>query len=104
MTNTAAIEIEHLLASDGLLDEMAGSVFLQMFVGVCIGRHSIGDWGDLDEHDKDLSDLGLATGGNVWSAYRVPEFLGGPGRAGQYLYVTTNIGLNLTSMMFADEY
>lgn len=34
-----------------------------------IDRHVAGDWGDLDQHDKDANDQALKTGGRLFSAY-----------------------------------
>lgn len=104
MNESAAIEIGRLLSSREVIKLMDESKLFEMFVGFCLGRHSCGDWGDLDEHDRDLSDLGLATGSDVWSAYRVPVDLKESGRANHYLYVTTRLASGVTSIMFADEY
>ncbi|QDT50495.1 hypothetical protein Pan258_45730 [Symmachiella dynata] len=34
-----------------------------------LGRHANGDWGDLDDADKQENDLALESGGRIFSAY-----------------------------------
>ena len=39
----------------------------EMFCG--LARHTSGDWGDLDAHDKEVNDQALQAGGRLLSAY-----------------------------------
>lgn len=60
-----------------------------------IARHVMGDYGDLDEDDKQANVDALADGGRVLSAYQI-------GR--HKYYVITEADRNATTVMLADEY
>ena len=38
-----------------------------------LARHCRGDWGDLDEDDKQANNAALQTGARLLSAYRLPD-------------------------------
>lgn len=72
---------------------------------LCLGRHSIGDYGLLDAHDSAVNDASLHAGGRVLSMYpRDPAVpLGG---AAHTIYIITEgpPGARQTSIILGDEY
>ena len=84
------------------------------FVLECLGRHRIGDWGEVDDENRSMNDELEATGRPVISCYRVPdELLSGEDgdiyRAWNLLFVMT-AAENLrrerprTTLMWPHEY
>lgn len=43
-------------------------------VGKCLLRHIGGDWGDLDDEDKQANEDALTYGSRIFSAYLLPSF------------------------------
>ena len=60
-----------------------------------IGRHVKGDWGDLDDEDKQANQRALIDGGRLFSAYV---------KDGQKIYVITEADRSATTVLFAEEY
>lgn len=49
------------------------STFPETELRDCFARHLTGDWGDLDEHDKQANDQALANGSRIFSAYKIGD-------------------------------
>jgi hypothetical protein len=60
-----------------------------------IHRHVTGDWGDLDEADKQENELSVQKGFRILSAY---------GRGESRLWVITEADRSVTTTLRADEY
>jgi hypothetical protein len=58
-------------------------------------RHVTGDWGDLDEHDKEANDQALDDGSRIFSAYCIGE---------QELWIITEADRSVTTILRPDEY
>ena len=59
-------------------------------------RHHIGDWGDLDEQDRQENESGLRNGFRLFSAYRTT--------AGVKFYIITEHDRSVTTILLPDEY
>jgi len=59
-------------------------------------RHVCGDWGDLDEEDRQENALGLEHSFRLLSAYQTT--------AGEKLWVITEANRTLTTILLPDEY
>ena len=60
-------------------------------------RHHTGDWGNLDEHDRQLNDEALRTGeGRLFSAYT--------SSAGVRFWVITEADRSATTVLLPEEY
>lgn len=57
-----------VVATPGALDLLAGH---GVSAATLIDRHVRGDWGDLDDEDRDANDRALLHGGRLLSAYRL---------------------------------
>ena len=58
-------------------------------------RHLTGDWGDVDEFDKQQNDLAVKDGSRILSAYQTP--------AGK-LWLITESDRSATTFLLPDEY
>jgi hypothetical protein len=48
---------------------------LAAIISTILARHELGDWGDLDDADREANDLALKVGGRLISAYDVRDDL-----------------------------
>lgn len=85
-------ELGQLLATPAALNHLAlhGKTPMEL-----LRRHARGDWGDLDDSDRDLNVRALAEGSRVLSAYGV---------SGLKLYVITESDRSYTTVLLASEY
>lgn len=58
-------------------------------------RHCFGDWGDLNEEDKEANEFALREGSRIFSVYEYPE-----GK----LYIITEADRSQTTLLLPDEY
>ena len=65
-----------------------------------IRRHVTGDFGDLDEHDRQANEEAIAHGLRVFSAYTVTSDSGESTR----VYVITEAGRSATTVLRAEDY
>jgi len=61
-----------------------------------LGRHSRGDWGELEEEDKTANDQSLKSGSRLLSAYH--------GEAGARFWIITEADRSVTTILLPDEY
>lgn len=66
------------------------------FVVFCLTRHRLGEWGSLDEEDRQMNDRALTDGDRILSAYFAPN--------GEKLYVITEHDRSSTTVLMPDEY
>jgi hypothetical protein len=59
-------------------------------------RHLSGDWGDLDEHDRQVNERALAEGGRLFSRYE--------SRNGVRFYIITDPDRQHTTILLPSEY
>jgi hypothetical protein len=88
----ALFALGKIVATPGALELMKmsnidGLAFLQ--------RHVTGDWGDLNEADKQENELSVRKGFRILSAY---------GRGEERLYVITEADRSVTTILQPDEY
>lgn len=60
-------------------------------------RHQSGDWGDLDEQDKQANEMAVEQGDRILSAYKLKA-------TGQKLWVITEADRSATTILRPDEY
>lgn len=59
-------------------------------------RHLSGDWGDLDEHDKQMNEDAVRYGGRILSAYRIKD--------GTKIWIITEADRSVTTILLPSEY
>jgi len=60
-----------------------------------LSRHQCGDWGDMDQDDKDANDSALNTEARIFSAYKFGTVL---------LWVITETDRSATTILLPEEY
>ena len=63
---------------------------------LALQRHQTGDWGDVDEHDRQENELSLREGFRLLSVYR--------SAAGVKFYVITEHDRSLTTTLLPEDY
>ncbi|NLE38090.1 MAG: hypothetical protein GX621_08715 [Pirellulaceae bacterium] len=81
------------LATPGALDALAEA---EQDVGELLARHARGDWGDVDDEDKQANEAALADGARLLSTYTT--------KAGATLWVITEADRSATTILLPDEY
>jgi hypothetical protein len=61
-----------------------------------LARHQAGDWGELDEHDREANDAALLYGGRLLSAYR--------SQAGEKFWIITEADRKVTTVLLPEDY
>ena len=73
----------------------ARDTFGQAFLLSSLARHSKGDWGDLDAHDKAENDRNVQFEGRLLSAYE---------RGEETLWIVTEADRSVTTCLLPSEY
>jgi len=63
---------------------------------VAIQRHQAGDWGDLDEHDRQENEISLQRGFRLLSVYH--------GKNGTKFYLITEADQSVTTVLLPEDY
>lgn len=66
------------------------------FVSESLGRHALGDWGDLCEEDEKENEYSLGKYLRIFSAYDYSE--------GKKIWIITEADRSATTILFPDEY
>jgi hypothetical protein len=88
----ARFALGHIVATPGALRLIAHS---KVDPGKLLDRHVTGDWGDLDEADKQENELSVRKGFRILSAY---------GTGDRKLWVITEADRSVTTILRPDEY
>jgi hypothetical protein len=61
-----------------------------------LARHVSGDWGELDEHDRQENEFSVANGYRILSAYTLPT--------GTRIWIVTEADRSVTTVLLPSEY
>lgn len=64
-----------------------------------LGRHVVGDWGDICEEDRGVNEQALADGDRIFSVYKL-----GPEAPVEKVWIITEHDRSLTTVLLPDEY
>jgi len=93
ITTTTAFELGSIYITPGAIDALVESnqhaqEFLQC--------HQRGDWGEVDEHDRQENELSIREGFRILSAYRTAK--------GARLWIITEADRSSTTILLPEEY
>ncbi len=90
-----------IVASRGVYDLACENTDFAKFVQQSLNRHVKGDWGDVDDEDKQANDQALKQGTRLLSAYNDDRF---PKRGISTIWIITEADRSATTILFPDEY
>ena len=68
----------------------------ELDVLMALQRHHSGDWGDVDNHDRQMNEQGLHSGGRLVSIYKSVR--------GQKFYIITEWDRSATTVLLPEDY
>ena len=80
-----------LVATPGALDQITPRE-----LSLALFRHLCGDWGDVDEHDRNANDNSLVNGTRLLSSYRDEN--------GTKFWIITEADRSYTTILLPEEY
>jgi hypothetical protein len=80
----------------GYLVMTAGAAALEVDFIPYLVRHAAGDWGELDDFDKQQNDLAVKEGCRILSAYNTNE--------GVWIWIITEADRSATTVLLPEEY
>ena len=72
-------------------------------LSLVLGRHVLGDWGDLCDEDRGLNTHSLENGMRIFSSYKLTATTGG-GTTTETVWVITEADRSYTTLLTPDEY
>ena len=72
-------------------------------LSLVLGRHVLGDWGDLCDEDRELNTHSLANGMRIFSSYKLTAS-SGDGATTETLWVITESNRASTTILMPSEY
>ncbi len=87
--------------SRGVTDLIANNVDFAKYSLNCLRRHINGDWGEMDEEDKDDNNQALKQGLRLFSSYTDPRF---PKNGVATIWIITEADRSSTTLLFPNEY
>jgi hypothetical protein len=87
----ALFRIGRICATPNALDKLTQPDILSG-----LQRHQAGDWGDLDEHDRQENDRALQDGSRLLSAYRT--------ESGVKFWIITEADRSVTTVLLPEDY
>ena len=96
-----AFDVGQIVASRGVYNLACENADFAKFIQDSLGRHVKGDWGDVDDEDKQTNDLALKQGTRLLSAYNDDRF---PKNGVATVWIITEADRSSTTILFPDEY
>ena len=90
-----------IVASRGVYDLACQNPDFAQFVQKSLNRHVKGDWGEVDDEDKQTNDQALKQGTRLLSAYNDDRF---PKNGVATIWIITEADRSATTILFPDEY
>lgn len=100
MNNT--LETGLILATDLVKMIMAKNPQFSIFCQNCLQNHKTGNWGDLEEEDKESNDFALQNNERILSSYKFPADLKIENEV--KIWIITEYDRSVTTLLFPSEY
>jgi hypothetical protein len=97
----AAFNTGQIVATRGVYNLACENPEFAQFIQKSLNRHVKGDWGDVDEEDKQANDQALKQGTRLLSAYDDDRF---PQNGVATIWIITEADRSATTILFPDEY
>ncbi|WP_324665142.1 hypothetical protein VLL09_01345 [Dehalococcoides mccartyi] len=97
----AAFNTGQIVATRGVYDLACENPEFARFIQKSLNRHVKGDWGDVDEEDKQSNNQAMKQGTRLLSAYIDNRF---PQNGVATIWIITEADRSSTAILFPDEY
>ncbi|RAL68832.1 hypothetical protein C1G87_1598 [Dehalococcoides mccartyi] len=97
----AAFNTGQIVATRGVFDLACQNPDFAQFVQKSLNRHVKGDWGDVDDEDKQANDQALKQDTRLLSSYNDDRF---PKNGVATIWIITEADRSATTILFPDEY
>ena len=97
----AAFNTGQIVATRGVYDFACENPDFAQFIQKPLNRHVKGDWGDVDDEDKQTNDQALKQDTRLLSAYNDDRF---PQNGVATIWIITEADRSTTTILFPDEY
>jgi len=88
---TAKLRLGKIVSTPNALSQLAHDEIL-----IGIQRHQAGDWGDVNEHDRDANKRALTEGTRIWSVYHTGQNV--------KFWIITEADRSATTVLLPDDY
>lgn len=92
-TESTGFELGNIYITPGAIDALVES---NQHAQEFLQRHQRGDWGELDEHDRQENELSIREGFRILSAYRTAKAV--------RLWIITEADRSSTTILLPEEY
>ena len=99
---TPLFRLGQILATPGALDTLDRLGVDPL--SLVLGRHVIGDWGDLCDEDRELNNHSLANGMRIFSSYKLTASSGDSTSSETVCWVITEADRASTTILLPSEY
>lgn len=89
-------QLGQVVMTNGVNELICENEEFAKFVTKSFVRHCNGDWGDLDQEDKEMNEMSLANGERLFSKYEYNEDTS--------IYIITEWDRSATTILFPSEY
>ena len=97
----AVFNTGQIVATRGVYDLACENPEFAQFVQKSLNRHVKGDWGDVDDEDKQTNHQALKQGTRLLSAYNDDRF---PKNGVATIWIITEADRSASTILFPDEY
>jgi len=97
----AVFSTGQIVATRGVYDLASENSDFAQFIQKSLNRHVKGDWGDVDDEDKETNNQALKQGTRLLSTYNDGRF---PKRGVATIWIITEADRSATTILFPDEY
>jgi len=96
-----AFRTGQIVATRGVYDLARQNPDFAQFIQKSLNHHVKGDWGDVDDEDKEANNQALKQGTRLLSAYKDERF---PQHGVATIWIITEADRSATTILFPDEY
>ncbi len=96
-----AFQTGQIVATRGVYDLASQNPDFAQFIQKSLNRHVKGDWGDVDDNDKEANNQALKQSTRLLSAYKDERF---PQHGVATIWIITEADRSATTILFPDEY
>lgn len=97
-----SLETGLILVTDSVKMTMAQNPHFSIFCQNCLQNHKSGNWGDLEEEDKESNYFALENNERILSSYKFPPEINIPHEV--KIWIITEHDRSVTTLLFPSEY